>query len=1054
MEKHLMSTRTPIPFVQSPPRNGNFETHFPDSEQPQTVGQYKDGLKTGSWKTYYADGQIESDYEWDRGVQHGHELDWAANGQQICDGQNVQGKRFGKWTWWYENGNLKQSYIYEEGKRHGEYVWDQEDGTPRARGEFYDDSFHGAWTWWNEPKLAKIERVYWRGQHDGKETNYFAHDVVAARRNHRRGYKHGLEETFYEDGKPRFKGEWLDGHAMGKHHTWDSEGNEVVEIFVDGLAQEIANNTKKINGLVKKLAKAKDNYKKSDLLTDLAGYDGRAPLLLKLWREGLYDVPNDPETWEVLAEVRGLMTSEEVMTFLKTATNKKIYGQHLPYWSDYMEKLVMYAYANDPAPFDAGWKELPNLNKKGVAFVMARFGKDTGKVLKDELGVLLKKHIEDYGIGDRILWWVDGRVQEVKMFADFRGTKTEYFDRFLEIFTTKEAWIEGLRIRAKKEMKENVSRVSFAHFRDLLEVASPEEMTGLLTGISLNGDSHLLGRAALTEWRELDGETITKIALGIDDTGLRKWPPICCAVLKLHEEGKEFPEALVDAFLLDAESPTYSSDWYTAPLRALDESLREQASYKANYIQFGIGCAVPRSEMIHQALAVLPDDAVRKIFERQLEAKYSKGHVAPFAYRLKDPELWRRVIEVLEADEYGATPRYTWEFAGNIGLESIPFILESCERANKKMKASWHEAIVVALAQASARGEEIPAELDTYISFNAIPPDYNGKFLVPFLARLIHNLPEDRAEKLLIDGLTSAHFASALGMIGSHPTQKVLETAFNRLLEKESTLDWEAKNNVKVAVQSVPNPQEWIRWIYANGGGGAIKDQLAQALGYKEFEVLYAEITQSIEPPKELDHIDKLIALTKDFTEGETMYVLRRSDVDPKSNSLNLIGGPAPGVGAENWPLFDDEPMTHLYTLDLKTIPTLQKQFKKARTISVFCSSPDMNEAWEPDSGWTEVRFVTQAEIDANPTPHEEAPEMERAFFEPIQLTVPFEPDSELNKAIYNAGGRIGGEPMWLQDEEHWGDFVMQFDESFIHMNLGDCGIMYVFADTAFWQCH
>lgn len=30
----------------------------------------------------------------------------------------------------------------------------------------------------------------------------------------------------------------------------------------------------------------------------------------------------------------------------------------------------------------------------------------------------------------------------------------------------------------------------------------------------------------------------------------------------------------------------------------------------------------------------------------------------------------------------------------------------------------------------------------------------------------------------------------------------------------------------------------------------------------------------------------------------------------------------------------------------------------------------------------------------------------------------------------------------------------MQFDEGFVDVNLGDMGVMYVFEDSAFWQCH
>ncbi|MBA3545927.1 MAG: hypothetical protein H0T76_05560 [Nannocystis sp.] len=60
-----------------------------------------------------------------------------------------------------------------------------------------------------------------------------------------------------------------------------------------------------------------------------------------------------------------------------------------------------------------------------------------------------------------------------------------------------------------------------------------------------------------------------------------------------------------------------------------------------------------------------------------------------------------------------------------------------------------------------------------------------------------------------------------------------------------------------------------------------------------------------------------------------------------------------------------------------------------------------------------------------------------------------------LGSAIYGASARAGGSPIWLQGEEHDdGGFLLQFDESFANVNLGDCGVMYAFTDTQFWQCH
>lgn len=41
-----------------------------------------------------------------------------------------------------------------------------------------------------------------------------------------------------------------------------------------------------------------------------------------------------------------------------------------------------------------------------------------------------------------------------------------------------------------------------------------------------------------------------------------------------------------------------------------------------------------------------------------------------------------------------------------------------------------------------------------------------------------------------------------------------------------------------------------------------------------------------------------------------------------------------------------------------------------------------------------------------------------------------------------------------MQEEQHGGALIAQFDRSFVDINLGDMGVMYVFEDTAFWQCH
>lgn len=57
---------------------------------------------------------------------------------------------------------------------------------------------------------------------------------------------------------------------------------------------------------------------------------------------------------------------------------------------------------------------------------------------------------------------------------------------------------------------------------------------------------------------------------------------------------------------------------------------------------------------------------------------------------------------------------------------------------------------------------------------------------------------------------------------------------------------------------------------------------------------------------------------------------------------------------------------------------------------------------------------------------------------------------------VYASKGYALGGPLWLQDGDAGEDdsFLFQFDEGLCPINLGDCGVMYVFDHGVSWQCH
>lgn len=1075
----------PMPFAEPRPWNGHYQEFFEGTQQVKREGEYKDGLKHGSWKEYWPSGQLKQDYEWEFGLKHGHELDWAENGTQVCDGRNEKGKRVGTWQWYHDNGKPSKAYHYDQNHwRQGEYVWNMEDGSQRARGQWLDDKKHGTWTWWHEGKWEKYEKSFHRDWPHGLEQGWYPDGILGLKRRWHMWQKHGLEEIFDEKGKPRFKGEWKNGIPVGEHISWDDDGKENRTLFVRGLPEVLTTDEKKRNKILKKIAKAKDDFGKQDALINNLDSDQDGPYLYYLWKEGHLDVPKDPDLQEILCKAHGLMDGQDLADYLKEAKLGS-YGTIFPWWTSYLDELVMRVYARDPDPVDAIWESLSQQKKLGVALVRARFSKDPGDVLeKKGMKFLVKQHVENNGIGPHILWPDEnGLIIEKDLFKGYTGEPTELFAKFIEWFGGFDAWVEALRPKAFAEAEESVARVSFNTFRDVVRTASAEEASTLFAGISLDNSTHERIHEALTRWRKDDVDTTLRIAMEIKDEGLRKWPAVCTAIIRLAEQGREPPDELLGQLRLEAESPTFSSSWYTDPLRAFSEEQQKDPAYRLHYVPIKVGSAVPSAALIHQALSRISDEAAYGVIERQLQTKYYKTATAQFLYRIDDPNLWDQAIEAIEKDSNGYHDRVMYGL-GDLGAKGLPLLEAGLKRAKKAdWKEAWAKAILVALCRTIVDEGDFDSAYDKHVRFNCIKDDYYYQFYDVFMERILYKLPNDRAEAILIKGLESKRFARAFAHIGACPTERVLETAFSRLLELEDKFKYEQVQAVGRGLASLPNTYDWVKWIKLSGGGGGITEAFGYAIGHEALKDLGNELAANgsqaigdkmpkgldsemiaggVDIAEELDQIEKLRRrAAEEGGSGQRIYVLRRVD-DEQPTGINRIGGLAPGVDAERWPMREDEPMSHLFTLDVESMPGLDAKVPEGvKAVSVFCADPYNNEAWEYDNDYTAVLFSTAEQLAADVAPPEDLDQdvEPEAGFQIVPLDVDpdvfFGGDTDLNEEIFRAPARVLGPPIWLQGDEGGEEgFLMQFDEYFVDMNLGDSGVMYVYANTAFWQCY
>ncbi|MBL7042703.1 MAG: HEAT repeat domain-containing protein [Pirellulaceae bacterium] len=110
---------------------------------------------TGTWRTWYANGQLQTERSLVNGGSHGRCKQWGAGGRMVASGEYRNGAPFdGSFReWYYLDGSLdKHCYAvvsYRSGRRHGPYSEWTAHGHKLAEGKFSDDERSGRWCWWD-----------------------------------------------------------------------------------------------------------------------------------------------------------------------------------------------------------------------------------------------------------------------------------------------------------------------------------------------------------------------------------------------------------------------------------------------------------------------------------------------------------------------------------------------------------------------------------------------------------------------------------------------------------------------------------------------------------------------------------------------------------------------------------------------------------------------------------------------------------------------------------------------------------------------------------------
>ncbi len=576
--------------------------------------------------------------------------------------------------------------------------------------------------------------------------------------------------------------------------------------------EEFRRDEGRIKKVVKRTPPTRNSYAKVSAIRNAVDYEQGAAFAIFLHREGHRDLAADPDLWELVLEAQELLTGEELVEFLRRAPVPEWTYGPLPGWPVVLDELVMRVFLRDPDPL----RDVTGLSREyqeGVRLVRARCGDEVEVGDPSSLAErFARTYFVDQRIGERVFWPTEDGVEEVDL---------DLF-RLVELFTTRELFAKEVLALALEEAEETVSRVYFPRARAAIEIASEEQMVRLLEGVALTSFTETEVERALLEWRNDDPQTLRRMALAVDDTGLRKFPVVIAAMHRLLEAGEEVDGDLVDALHLSF-SPSLS--WISQEIYKLPEDHRSDLAAIDEAVSFGQpGYAFRRTGRLFPTVERLSPEHHRRLIDRLLESRYEKERAIPFFYLVDDEDLWRQGVEVMLAAEheqdtafYGVT---------HLPLKALPLLAEGKERAASEKKAKFFQRSIVGLmAAALDRGEVPGTEWDDEVSFDLVEEEFNYHKVRPLLGKVIHRLPGPRAEAILrreIDELTT--FGRAFAFLGSHPSPDLLEFAFHKLVENEGKIRNVDQKEIEAGLRGLPSAKEWAERARAAGSGPILEE--------------------------------------------------------------------------------------------------------------------------------------------------------------------------------------------------------------------------------------
>jgi antitoxin component YwqK of YwqJK toxin-antitoxin module len=172
---------------------GKFMSWYPNGSI-KIEGNYDAGYKVGNWIEYYENGNIKSEKEYSFDVLDGKYIEYA-NGNYEC--KNCD-----------NSSHIQVSGRYIKNRKNGIWIENYSNGFVKSRGEYIDYCKNGQWTYWDPTGKKRAEVNY---ENDKVKGNFV---------------------LYYENGQKKLKGEFINEHLTGSCYVWHDNGMKKIEMYI------------------------------------------------------------------------------------------------------------------------------------------------------------------------------------------------------------------------------------------------------------------------------------------------------------------------------------------------------------------------------------------------------------------------------------------------------------------------------------------------------------------------------------------------------------------------------------------------------------------------------------------------------------------------------------------------------------------------------------------------------------------------------------------------------------------------------------------------------